>query len=183
MNLIWGGFDYAFSGAHTIGQTRCSSFVQDRFAISGNNPFPDTAYGQAIYSYCLEGTTAGIDRKTALDANTTTIFDNGYFQSLEAGRGILVSDNDLVVDPRTAGIVKVFAADQGAFFSAFAESMRKMSRIGVLTGTQGQVRKQCWVRNTIDKVANPFSNFEFDPISPTICKPARPTETPVCASN
>ncbi|KAG0580605.1 hypothetical protein KC19_4G186100 [Ceratodon purpureus] len=173
----------ALSGAHTIGQTRCSTFVQDRFAISGNNPFPDTDYGQEIYSYCLEGTTAGVDRRVALDSNTTTLFDNAYFRSIINGRGILVSDNDLFVDSRTIPLVKQYAADQGAFFNAFAESMRKMSKIGILTGTQGQVRKQCWVRNTIDKVANPFSNFDFDPISPTICKPARTTDTPVCASS
>jgi peroxidase len=172
-----------FPGAHTIGQTRCSTFVQDRFAISGNNPFPDTNYGQQIYEYCLEGTTEGIDRKVALDSNTTTTFDNAYFQSIIDGRGVLVSDNDLYVDPRTIALVKLYAADQDAFFAAFAESLHKMSKLGVLTGTQGQIRTQCWVRNSIDKVSSPFSDFDFDPISPTICTPASSDATPTCATN
>lgn len=169
------------AGAHTIGQARCSGFVQDRFASTGNNPFPDVAYGQALYAYCLEGTQNGVDRKTALDSNTTTVFDNGYFRSIVAGRGVLTSDADLYIDSRTKDLVTLYANDQDRFFRDFAESMRKMSKIGILTGTQGQIRKQCWVRNTIDKVTSPFSNFEFDPISPTICVPAKSTETPVCA--
>lgn len=166
-----------------MGQARCSSFFQDRFTSTGNNPFADVAYGQALYAYCLEGNQMSVDRKIALDANTTTIFDNGYFRSLVAGRGVLSSDADLFNDPRTKDLVTLYATSQGAFFRDFTSAMHKMSKIGVLTGTQGQIRKKCWVRNTIDKVTNPYSNFEFDPISPTICVPAKANVTPVCASN
>ncbi|XP_024390037.1 peroxidase 63 isoform X1 [Physcomitrium patens] len=162
----------ALSGAHTLGQARCSEFIQERFISPGSNSFRDSDYGLALQSYCAEGKNLGLDRKVTLDSNTSTIFDNGYFQTLVDGRGVLTSDNDLTLDNRTAPLVQLYASDQNAFFTAFAASMRKMSKIGILTGTQGQVRKKCYVRNSVDVVKSPNSNTEFSPISPTICKPA-----------
>ncbi|KAK7303551.1 hypothetical protein RJT34_14458 [Clitoria ternatea] len=43
----------------------------------------------------------------------------------------------------TIGIVNKFSSDQRAFFDAFTVSMIKMGNIGVLTGSKGEIRKQC----------------------------------------
>ncbi|XP_073387675.1 peroxidase P7 [Physcomitrium patens] len=168
------------SGGHTIGQARCSSFA-DRFAPAAKNPFPDTIFGQELNAYCVEGNRLGIDRRMTLDANSTTIFDNGYFQSIVAGRGILTTDNVLFTDNRTKSLVTTFAQDQTVFFDAFKELMAKMGRIGVLTGTQGQIRKQCWVRNPIDPATTPDANMEFAPASLEFCTPNPCPAT--CSSN
>ncbi|XP_073389257.1 peroxidase P7 isoform X1 [Physcomitrium patens] len=164
------------SGGHTIGQARCSSFA-DRFTPGVKNPFPDVSFGENLYTYCVEGNTIGLDRRMSLDTNSTTVFDNGYFRSLVAGRGILTSDNILFTDPRTKPLVTQFAENQDAFFTAFKESMAKMGRIVVLTGTQGQIRKQCWVRNPIDANLRPEANMDFAPQSTKFCrqKPCNPT--------
>lgn len=167
------------SGGHTIGQARCSTFA-DRFAPGVKNPFPDTKFGEALQTYCTDGNTAGLDRRMTLDANSTTVFDNGYFRSIVAGRGILTSDHVLFTDPSTKPLVTLFAANQDAFFAAFKESMAKMGRIGVLTGTQGQIRKQCWVRNPVDITTTPDANMDFAPVSSEFCKPASCDAT--CAS-
>ena len=159
------------SGGHTIGQARCSTFA-DRFGPNTTSPFLDTEFGQALETYCLDGNTVGIDRRMTLDPNTTTVFDNGYFRSLVLGRGVLTSDDVLRSDNRTSALVTLFANDQSAFFAAFKESMAKMGRISVLTGTMGQVRKQCWVRNPVDASVTPQANMDFAPASTNFCKPA-----------
>lgn len=166
------------SGGHTIGQARCSTFAE-RFAPDATQPFLDVAFGESLYTYCVGGNSIGIDRKMTLDVNTTTAFDNGYFRSLVVGRGILTSDDVLRTDNRTKGMVELFARDQDAFFAAFKESMAKMGRISVLTGTMGQVRKQCWVRNSIDAAVAAQSNLDFGPPSTLFCKPS--TATPTCS--
>lgn len=135
-----------------------------------------------VESYCLVGTTLGLDRKMSLDANTTTTFDNGYFQSLVLGRGILTSDDVLRSDARTQDLVTLFATNQSAFFAAFTESMAKMGRISALTGTKGQVRKQCWVRNSVDSAVTPQANLDFAPQSTDFCTPAACPTPPTCSA-
>ncbi|KAG0618122.1 hypothetical protein M758_4G041000 [Ceratodon purpureus] len=168
------------SGGHTIGQARCSTFAE-RFGPTTTSPFLDAAFGQALETYCTDGNTVGIDRRMTLDANTTTAFDNGYFRSLVLGRGVLTSDDVLRSDTRTKDLVTLFANDQSAFFTAFKESMAKMGRISVLTGTMGQVRKQCWVRNSIDTAVTPQANMDFAPQSLNFCKPADCPTAPSCS--
>jgi len=58
--------------------------------------------------------------------------------------------------------------------------MAKMGRISVLTGTMGQIRKQCWVRNSIDPAVASQSNLDFGPQSTQFCKPA--SATPACSA-
>lgn len=169
----------ALSGGHTLGQARCSQFA-DRFVAGATQPFLDAAFGQALYSYCLGGSAVGLDRKMTLDAASTTGFDNGYFRTVLQGRGVLTSDDVLRTDPRTHDLVALFASDQGAFFTAFAESMAKMGRISVLTGTKGQIRKHCWVRNSIDPAVSSQSDLDFGPQSTLFCKPAG--ATPACSA-
>ena len=168
-------------GGHTIGQARCSTFA-NRFGNASTDPFEDVAFGQALESYCLAGDQVGLDRKMSLDVMTTTTFDNGYYQSLLLGRGVLTTDDVLRSDPRTSALVSLFASDQAAFFAAFQVSMAKMGRITTLTGTMGQIRSQCWVRNTLDTTADPQANLDFDPVSTDFCIPASCPTTPVCTN-
>ncbi|KAF5795985.1 putative L-ascorbate peroxidase [Helianthus annuus] len=62
------------------------------------------------------------------------VFDNSYFKELLAGEkaGLiqLTSDKALVEDPAFRPLVEKFAADQNAFFQAFAESYLKLSELG-----------------------------------------------------
>jgi peroxidase len=45
-----------------------------------------------------------------------------------------------------------FALNQAAFFDQFARSFVKMSQMDVLTGTAGEIRLNCSVRNTAPRV-------------------------------
>ncbi|KAI3806340.1 hypothetical protein L1987_22239 [Smallanthus sonchifolius] len=62
------------------------------------------------------------------------VFDNSYFTELLAGEKVglvqLPSDKALLADPGFRPLVEKFAADQQAFFQAFAESFLKLSELG-----------------------------------------------------
>jgi len=89
-----------------------------------------------------------------LDIKTPDKFDNNYYKNLRRGEGILRSDQTL---QSTLGdnvaIVKDFAQNKKTFFAQFAISTIKMGNIRPLTGTQGEIRKNCRVVNSASPVA------------------------------
>ncbi|KAL0016894.1 hypothetical protein SO802_003963 [Lithocarpus litseifolius] len=71
-------------------------------------------------------------------------FDTHYYQSLLSGRGLLFADQQLMANEKTARLVRAYASDDGSTFRMdFARAMMKMSGLNVLTGSQGQVRRNC----------------------------------------
>lgn len=78
-----------------------------------------------------------------MDPETPRRFDNSYFKELVAKKGLLKSDSVLVEDERSRSTVMKFAEDVEAFYDAFVVAMRKLGRIGVLTGSQGRIRQDC----------------------------------------
>lgn len=76
-------------------------------------------------------------------------FDMHYYKSLVMGRGLLYSDQQLMADPMTAWLVTVLASDDGSTFKwEFAKAMLKISNLGVLTGSQGEIRSRCSFPNS-----------------------------------
>ncbi|KAF4390908.1 hypothetical protein F8388_005721 [Cannabis sativa] len=59
------------------------------------------------------------------------------------GKGLFTSDQILFTDNRSKSVVNSFASSPAAFNKAFADAMTKLGRVGVLTGTQGEIRKDC----------------------------------------
>eukprot|EP00250_Pteridium_aquilinum_P001158 c11364_g1_i1 orf=265-1386(+) len=150
----------ALSGAHTIGQGHCKS-ITDRIFPSVDAKFPE-AYGKELLANCtlngaMTGGTFDEEVQYFLDPISSLIFDNAYFKALLQGFGAFTSDVTLVNDSRTRPLVELFAADERVFLRQFGRSLRKMGKIGVLSGMQGQIRKQCWVRNTQN------ADFAFNP--------------------
>ncbi|KAE8790552.1 Peroxidase 15 [Hordeum vulgare] len=79
-----------------------------------------------------------------LDVVSSTKFDNFYFKNILAGRGLLSSDEVLLTkSAETAALVKAYANDVHLFFQHFAQSMVNMGNIMPLTGSQGEIRKDC----------------------------------------
>jgi peroxidase len=62
--------------------------------------------------------------------------------------GLFTADQDLFENTTTRPIVAKFALDQNAFFDQFAISNVKMGMIDVLTGWQGEIRRNCSIPNT-----------------------------------
>ncbi|KAL2341527.1 hypothetical protein Fmac_009467 [Flemingia macrophylla] len=136
----------ALSGAHTIGRAQCRFFVDRLYNFSGtNNPDPtlNTTLLQTLRVICPNGGPG--TTLTNLDQTTPDTFDSTYFSNLQSQNGVLQSDQELfsTSGADTIAIVNSFSSNQTLFYENFKASMIKMSIIGVLTGTQGEVRTQC----------------------------------------
>lgn len=136
------------SGAHTIGEIHCTNF-EDRYNPAANSSFPDAEFGQELYNFCTRNGNATnfatLNLKTFMDLQSPNMFDTSYYVNLVIGRGVMTSDQDLYNDPRTQPMVTNFASNRTAFFNSFEASMLKMGRQGVLSGTNGVIRNQCWL--------------------------------------
>ncbi|KAM7272698.1 hypothetical protein ACFE04_027361 [Oxalis oulophora] len=140
----------SLSGAHTIGFSKCSSFSNRLFNFS-NSGAPDPTMNSTLLSFLQ--TTCPVNGNgnttTALDQNSTDLFDNHYFQNLVDGKGVLGSDQVLYSsDATTKSLVVGYGNDQQLFFNDFSKSMIKMGNISPLTGTSGEIRKNCRVINS-----------------------------------
>ncbi|RDX80762.1 Peroxidase 15, partial [Mucuna pruriens] len=134
------------SGAHTVGRAKCSTFIQRlyNFNSTGN---PDTTLNatllQSLQAICPNGGPG--TNLTNLDLTTPDTFDSNYYSNLQLQNGLLQTDQELF---KTSGadtipIVNSFSSNQTLFFENFKASMIKMGNIGVLTGSQGEIRTQC----------------------------------------
>ncbi|XP_062220881.1 peroxidase 64 [Phragmites australis] len=127
------------SGGHTLGFAHCSSF-QNRIHGQGQDqvdPALNPSFAASLRRACLANNTVRA-AGSALDA-TSTAFDNTYYRMLQAGRGLLSSDEALLTHPKTRAFVALYAASQETFFRAFAKSMLRM---GALNGGD-EVRAKC----------------------------------------
>lgn len=79
--------------------------------------------------------------------STPEKFDGRYFHDLVHHRGLLTSDQTLMSDSRTRHCVYK-NRDDGVFKKNFAEAMVAMSKIGVLTGKDGEIRRRMEVVNS-----------------------------------
>nr|CAB3475534.1 unnamed protein product [Digitaria exilis] len=113
------------SGGHTIGVGHCTSFDP------GTDATMDAGFAAQLRKTCPA--TGIVDRTAALDFVTPVDFDNKYYANLVNRKGLLTSDR--------------FAKSQRAFSNQFAASMLKMGQLKVLTGSQGQVRRNCFAPN------------------------------------
>lgn len=138
----------ALSGGHTIGRGNCSSFDNRLYnSTTGTqmqDPTMDSTFAQNLYLTCPTSTTVNT---TNLDILTPNLFDNKYYVNLLNKQTLFTSDQSLYTDTRTRNIVINFEANQSLFFQQFVLSMLKMSQLDVLTGSEGEIRNNCWASN------------------------------------
>ncbi|VAH26475.1 unnamed protein product [Triticum turgidum subsp. durum] len=129
----------ALSGAHTIGQAQCQNF-RDRLYNETNI---GTAFATSLKANCPRPTGSGDSSLAPLDTTTPNAFDNAYYRNLMSQKGLLHSDQVLINDGRTAGLVRTYSSGSAQFNRDFRAAMVRMGNISPLTGTQGQVRLSC----------------------------------------
>ncbi|KAF6999388.1 hypothetical protein CFC21_015424 [Triticum aestivum] len=129
----------ALSGAHTIGQSQC------RFSGAGSTTRPTSVRPSQHLSRanCPRPTGSGDSSLAPLDTTTPNAFDNAYYRNLMSQKGLLHSDQVLINDGRTAGLVRTYSSGSAQFNRDFRAAMVRMGNISPLTGTQGQVRLSC----------------------------------------
>ncbi|KAF5734274.1 putative Peroxidase 20 precursor [Tripterygium wilfordii] len=131
-----------------MGKARCLSFKQrlyDENQIERHDKYKRyTTFQKILHSICKQ---SGTDNVLApLDSRTPARFDNHYFINLLEGYGLLGSDNVLINEDQEGDITKqlwAYASDQELFFASFVKSIIKMGNINVLTGNEGEIRRNC----------------------------------------
>ncbi|KAE8712365.1 Peroxidase 53 [Hibiscus syriacus] len=143
----------SLSGAHTIGLAKCSTFDNRLFNFSGTGA-PDSTIEMSMLADLQSFCPANGDRNrfTALDRNSTDLFDNHYFKNLVNGKGLLGSDQILyssdLAASTTKSLVERYSQDSKLFLNDFVNSMIKMGNISPLTGSNGEIRKNCRAVNS-----------------------------------
>ncbi|MCE2056229.1 hypothetical protein HAX54_044293 [Datura stramonium] len=130
----------ALSGAHTIGQARCTSF-RGRIYNETNNL--DVSLARTRQNNCPRTSGSGDNNLAPLDLQTPTYFDNHYFTNLVNKKGLLHSDQQLFNGGSTDSIVKSYSNNPNSFTTDFVTAMIKMGDIRPLTGSKGEIRKNC----------------------------------------
>lgn len=136
----------ALSGAHTIGRAHCASFSS---RLEEPDPNLNTDLVDELLEICP---TTNSTNFTNMDVNTPNRFDNKYYQGLVNKTGLFVSDSSLIQDARTNESVLSYYANESLFFWHFSLSMIKMGQLGILTGTEGEIRTNCSAPNNATTV-------------------------------
>ncbi|KAK4779666.1 hypothetical protein SAY87_015772 [Trapa incisa] len=141
----------ALMGSHTIGFSHCKEFSARLYHYSKNadtDPTFHPKYAEGLKKLCANYT-KDPTMSAFNDVMTPNKFDNMYYLNLQRGLGLLATDQVMASDKRTKPYVDLFAANQTAFFEAFARAMQKVSVYGIKTGNQGEVRRRCDAFNSI----------------------------------
>ncbi|XP_011080738.1 peroxidase 4 [Sesamum indicum] len=128
------------SGAHSIGQARCTVF-RDRIYNETSNI--DSSFAKLRQGNCPRTNGSGDNNLAPLDLKTPTFFDNAYFKNLIAKKGLLHSDQVLYNGGSTDSLVESYSKNPQSFNGDFVAAMIRMGDITPLTGSKGEIRKNC----------------------------------------
>ncbi|PWA60752.1 peroxidase superfamily protein [Artemisia annua] len=137
------------SAAHTIGTSACF-FMTRRlydFASSGGpDPSINPSFLPELMSSCPKR--GNPNDRLPMDHGSGDIFDKQIFQNIRSGFAVLQSDAKLMDDPTIKGIVDSYFGllsplTGPSFEGDFMSSMVRMGRIGVKTGSSGDIRRVC----------------------------------------
>ncbi|KAK1610650.1 hypothetical protein QYE76_034323 [Lolium multiflorum] len=131
----------ALSGAHTIGLARCSTFRDHVY----NDANINSSFAARRRKTCPRS--GGDSHLAPMDVHSSRVFDNSYYQNLMTRRGLLHSDQELFNGGSQDALVRQYSANPALFRKDFVTAMIKMGNINPLTGTAGQIRKNCRVVN------------------------------------
>ncbi|OAE30126.1 hypothetical protein AXG93_4469s1000 [Marchantia polymorpha subsp. ruderalis] len=135
------------SGAHTFGRARCGPVLNRLYNFNGVNgqtdPSMDSTLAANLKKQCPPNDVTTI---ITMDSSPN-VFDRTYFKQVINREGLFTSDAALATDSRALALATRLAQPGSTFFANFAAAMVKMSRIQVLTGSQGEIRKKCSVKN------------------------------------
>ncbi|KAF2310965.1 hypothetical protein GH714_018810 [Hevea brasiliensis] len=140
------------SGVHSIGDCHCSSFSKRLYSFNATypqDPSMVSTYASYLRAKCPRPvkTNSGVDPIVPFDPLTPTRLDNNYYKNLKSKKGLLFSDQVLWESSLTKKMVGSNIKHPSAWASKFASAMVHMGSIEVLTGSQGEIRKNCRVVN------------------------------------
>ncbi|XWS09380.1 hypothetical protein CRYUN_Cryun40dG0080400 [Craigia yunnanensis] len=140
-------------GAHSMGRAHCS-FMEDRLYNFNNTGKPDPSMKASFLAemrkLCPPRLKKG--RRDPLvflnpASGSKYSFTNSYYSRVLTNESVLGVDQQLLFGDDTKQITQEFAAGFEDFRRSFALSMSRMGNIKVLTGKEGEIRKNCRFTN------------------------------------
>lgn len=132
------------SGGHTLGTSHCSSFNNRIYNFTGTgdvDPKLDKNYIPKLRNKCKPNDNVTL---VEMDPGSFKSFDTDYYKLVSKRRGLFESDAALLDDSETRDyVLRQAVSGPAEFFKDFGASMVNMGNIGVLTGSQGEIRKNC----------------------------------------
>nr|ACN42168.1 peroxidase 1 [Sesuvium portulacastrum] len=129
----------ALYGGHSIGQARCTNFRAHIYNDSDIN----ASFAKSLKANCPPKNGTGDNNLAPLDPQTPNKFDHIYFQGLVNKKAPLHSDQELTNGASTSSWIQKYSTNPSLFSSDFGTSMIKMGDIKPLTGSNGEIRKNC----------------------------------------
>lgn len=113
---------------------------------SGSDPSLNPEFLAELQSICPKN--GDVNFRLGMDRGSDKVFDLQILHNIRNGMAVLQSDAALYQDEATRRVVDSYTGLLSPFFGPsfeedFAASMVKMGRIGVLTGSKGQIRRVC----------------------------------------
>ncbi|KAH9742912.1 peroxidase [Citrus sinensis] len=151
----------------TVPLGRRDARTASQSAANSQIPGPSSSLATLISMFAAKGLTAqdmtvlsafATTRRTTCPATggdpnlapldqTPNRFDNSYYQNLVNRRGLLHSDQELFNGGSQDATVRGYSTNPASFARDFAAAMVKMGNISPLTGTNGEIRRNCRVVN------------------------------------
>ncbi|KAI4971501.1 hypothetical protein ZWY2020_002415 [Hordeum vulgare] len=128
----------ALSGAHTVGQARCTTF-RDRIYNDANI----NASFAALRQQTCPQPSGGEGTLAPIDAATPEKFDNYYYQNLMSKQGLFHSDQELFNGGSQDELVKKYRGNAGMFAADFAKAMGRMGSLMPSADTATEIRLDC----------------------------------------
>ncbi|KAK7302489.1 hypothetical protein RJT34_13379 [Clitoria ternatea] len=134
------------SGAHTIGTTACF-FMKKRlynfFPGGGSDPSINPNFLPLLKARCPED--GDVNARLPIDEGSERRFDKNILNNIRHGFAVLQSDASLNDDFLTKTVMDsyFFPMNPFSFEADFVDSIVKMGKIGVKTGSLGEIRRVC----------------------------------------
>ncbi|CAH9133628.1 unnamed protein product [Cuscuta epithymum] len=138
----------ALLGAHSVGRTHCVKLVHRLY------PEVDPQLNPDHVPHMLKKCPDPIPDPKAVqyvrnDRGTPMKLDNNYYKNILENKGLMLVDHQLATDKRKKPFVKKMAKNQDYFFKQFSKAITILSENNPLTGSKGEIRKQCNLANKL----------------------------------
>ncbi|XP_017257424.2 peroxidase 5-like [Daucus carota subsp. sativus] len=139
-------------GAHSVGRSHCTSFSDRLYNFSqtsSQDPSLDPRFARFLKALCPQDRQGNINPNLVVPMNgSPNLQDNSYYADILKHRVVFTSDETLNSNSETLSLVNEYASNNTDWLVNFAQAMVKLSMIGVLTGTAGEIRSNCRVTNS-----------------------------------
>ena len=117
------------------------------------DPTLSLSYGELLQAKCTPSPSQDGTTSARLDLITADVLDNKYYVGLQNNLGLLISDHALTTQPDLNKEVNENAKSASRWVRKYKRASVKMGGIEVLTGNQGEIRRNCRVINSLPSLA------------------------------